>query len=112
VTSKPLLAKPKGFLDIESRGLVSKCSGKVSALEFRRDVLMIASTDRRLAFYKTSGDSYDELTSVLFKDMPIQCARLSIEGNEIIVSGKKPYYYRYDIEAEKGTRVNIGIWGR
>jgi U3 small nucleolar RNA-associated protein 18 len=38
-------------------------------------------------------------------DLPIFCANWNADGSEIIATGRKPYFYVYNVQAGKVDRV-------
>jgi U3 small nucleolar RNA-associated protein 18 len=42
---------------------------------------------------------------VVYTDLPIHCAQMTHDGSEIVVSGRRPYFYTYNVETGDVLRV-------
>jgi hypothetical protein len=93
------------------------------------ELLVVAGADRWLRVFKVGGDSMDKVLGTLhrhitrnvsshrlshsfvvpgtcFKEMPISDARLlGPSSSEVLVCGRKPFFYSYDLESGVVNRV-------
>ncbi|KAG0199933.1 U3 small nucleolar RNA-associated protein 18 [Mortierella sp. GBA30] len=85
----------------------------VQSVEFHPNsqMLLTAGFDRTLRLFQVDGKLNQLVQSVFYKDMPIYKAAFSATGKEIIASGRRKYFYTYDIEAGKVDKSQ-GIYGR
>jgi U3 small nucleolar RNA-associated protein 18 len=68
-------------------------------------VLLTAGLDKTLRLFHVDGKENAKIKSVFFKDLPIKCARFAPGGHEIVVSGRRSYFYTFDLERERAVRV-------
>ncbi|KAH9260186.1 hypothetical protein BASA81_001355 [Batrachochytrium salamandrivorans] len=74
------------------------------------NVFLTGGMDKTLRLFQLSGRKENKpVQSVYFADLPISCAQFC--ESEVIVTGRRPYYYAYDVEAGKLSKVQ-GILGR
>ncbi|KAF9924478.1 U3 small nucleolar RNA-associated protein 18 [Mortierella alpina] len=85
----------------------------VQSVEFHPNsqMLLTAGFDRTLRLFQVDGKLNQLVQSVFYKDMPIYKAAFSATGKEVIASGRRKYFYSYDIEAGKVDKSH-GIYGR
>jgi U3 small nucleolar RNA-associated protein 18 len=60
------------------------------------NLLLTASSDKVLRFFRVDGEKNEKQLSVEFKGMPILSSFFIPLSNEVIVSGRKPYFCSYD----------------
>lgn len=75
------------------------CAKGVSSVQFHPvypNLLLVASEDKNLRVFDLDDQHHEKLLGVQFKDLPILSARfIGTSGDEIIVTGRKPFYYVY-----------------
>ncbi|KAI7899951.1 WD40-repeat-containing domain protein [Cokeromyces recurvatus] len=74
-------------------------------------VLMTAGLDKTLRLFQIDGKINPKIQSVRFKDMPIFHAEFHPSGDQIVVSGRRRFFYIYDIQTGVIDRCP-GIWGK
>lgn len=74
-------------------------------------MLLSAGLDKYLRLFHIDGKSNQKLQSVYFKSMPIFQAGFNTQGSEIILAGRRKFFYSYDVESSKITKIP-GIQGR
>ncbi|KAJ1722574.1 U3 snoRNP protein [Coemansia erecta] len=81
---------------------------KVSSVEFHptSSVLLTAGLDKTLRLFEVDGKDNQKIQSIFFKDLPITTANFIRGGNEVVVSGRRSWYYSVDVE--KGSVSRIG----
>ena len=79
----------------------SPSSKAVTAVRFhdQSGILMSVSLDKYLKFYRIDGKKNEKQLSVLFPDMQILDAHFIGNSSQVILTGRKPYYYSYDTES-------------
>jgi U3 small nucleolar RNA-associated protein 18 len=92
---------PEGRLDISrlvdgNAADASKSSISSVAFHHEGSTLMVASQDRSLKFFRVDGDRNEKVSSMRFADMHISCAAFVGRSNDVVVGGRKPYFYNYD----------------
>ena len=60
-------------------------------------VMLTAGLDKTLRLFNVDGVESSKIQGVHFEDLPIFCAEWSAHGNEIYCSGRRPYFYCYDV---------------
>ncbi|KAF9107551.1 U3 small nucleolar RNA-associated protein 18 [Mortierella sp. AM989] len=85
----------------------------VQSVEFHPNsqMLLTAGFDRTLRLFQIDGKLNQMMQSVFFKDMPVYKASFNPTGNGIVASGRRKYFYTFDIEAGKVDKSQ-GIYGR
>ncbi|KAJ2394615.1 U3 snoRNP protein, partial [Coemansia sp. RSA 2603] len=81
---------------------------KVSSVQFHptSSVLLTAGLDKTLRLFEVDGKDNQKIQSVFFKDLPITTAGFIRGGNEVVVSGRRSWFYSVDVE--KGSVSRIG----
>ncbi|KAI9470881.1 MAG: WD40-repeat-containing domain protein [Benjaminiella poitrasii] len=74
-------------------------------------VLMTAGLDKTLRLFQIDGKINPKIQSIRFKDMPIYHAEFHPSGDQIVVCGRRPFFYIYDIQMGVVDKCP-GIWGR
>uniref|UniRef100_A0A7S3D7T5 U3 small nucleolar RNA-associated protein 18 homolog n=1 Tax=Palpitomonas bilix TaxID=652834 RepID=A0A7S3D7T5_9EUKA len=85
----------------------------VLALAFHPDVplMLTAGLDKSLRLFSVDGARNPLVQSVFFEDMPIYNAEYSANGREIILAGRRKYFYSYDLYQGKVDKIPY-IMGR
>ncbi|KAF9431519.1 U3 small nucleolar RNA-associated protein 18 [Entomortierella beljakovae] len=85
----------------------------IQSVEFHPNsqMLLTAGFDRTLRLFQIDGKLNQMMQSVFYKDMPIYKASFSTTGGSIVASGRRKYFYTFDIEAGKVDKSQ-GIYGR
>lgn len=96
---------PPGEINLQRDLSGSKLGGRtrqaVTALQFHPNaqVLMSASSDKTLRLFQIDGQENPKIQSVFFKDLRIRNAAFHPSGDQVFVTGRRPYYYIYDVQA-------------
>ncbi|KAJ2845088.1 U3 snoRNP protein, partial [Coemansia brasiliensis] len=69
-------------------------------------VLLTAGMDKTLRLFEVDGKENHKVQSIYFKDLPITTAQFIRQGQEVVVSGRRSWYYSVDVEKGKVTRIN------
>ncbi|EWM21880.1 u3 small nucleolar rna-associated protein 18 [Nannochloropsis gaditana] len=85
----------------------------VQAVQFHPStggLLFTAGLDKTLRFFQVDGKRNDKVAGVFFQDLPIQAAAFVDGGGdksfrEVVVSGRRPFFYWHDLEAGASSRV-------
>jgi len=68
-------------------------------------VICVGSADARLRFFRCDGASNSRVASVHLPDLPVTSAGWTGDGLEVIATGRRPFYYCYDVGAGAASRV-------
>ncbi|KAJ1673532.1 U3 snoRNP protein [Spiromyces aspiralis] len=74
-------------------------------------VILTAALDKTLRLFEVDGKVNQKVQSIYFKDMPIYNAQFISNGDEIVATGRRPFFYTVDVQRGTTHRVN-GILGR
>jgi U3 small nucleolar RNA-associated protein 18 len=107
---------PSGRLDVQrvaDANAAEPSKKSLTAMQFHSSgaVLMAAGADRFLRFFQVDGDRNEHLLAVRFNDTPIACAAFVGSSGQVVLSGRKPFFYAYDTESGKVTKVP-GLQGK
>nr|KAJ3419131.1 U3 snoRNP protein [Polyrhizophydium stewartii] len=68
-------------------------------------VLLTCGLDKTLRLFQIDGKLNPKIQSLFIKDMPIHRAHFSADGREIIMSGRRKWFYVFDLESGKTTKI-------
>ena len=112
-TSKSILSQKShrlldGSIDISQLSNLnaeSQSKSAVTAVEFSEGIALTAGLDKKLRVFRV-GETGSPCESVAyFKDLPINSAHF-LPGS-VYVSGKRPFYYIFDLETSKIRRIPV-----
>jgi U3 small nucleolar RNA-associated protein 18 len=85
----------------------------IQSLQFHptAPVLLTAGLDKTLRLFQIDGKLNPKIQSVYIKDLPIYSANLTADGTEVLLSGRRPYFYSVNLETGNTDRI-YGIRGR
>ncbi|KNA11109.1 hypothetical protein SOVF_138210 [Spinacia oleracea] len=83
-------------------------NGPINAVQFHRNhqLLLAAGLDRKLRFFQIDGKRNKMMDSIFIEDCPIRNASFLPDGSQVIVSGRRKFFYSVDIS--KGNVDKIG----
>eukprot|EP00040_Diaphanoeca_grandis_P010789 m.55281 g.55281 ORF g.55281 m.55281 type:complete len:524 (-) comp22045_c0_seq2:444-2015(-) len=115
-TSKKLLSKknvrlPRGTLDCSKAtdaNHAQPSKSVIQAVQFHPDAaaMMTAGLDKTLRIFQVDGKVNRLLQSVHFQDLPIYSAAFTRGGSEIILSGRRKFFYVYDLQSGSIKKVD------
>eukprot|EP00892_Ulva_mutabilis_P000407 jgi/Ulvmu1/10367/UM061_0050.1 len=73
-------------------------------------LVMTAGYDKRLRLFTVDGVHNPLVQSVFIKDMPVHQAAFAAGGSTVIVSGRRKFFYVWDLEAQRLDRIK-GLLG-
>jgi len=73
-------------------------------------LLLTASLDKRLKIFQIDGKNNSKVQGVHFEDLPIQYAEFSADGSEVLVSGRRKFFYVYNLAGASVSKVQ-GVLG-
>lgn len=81
---------------------------RISSVNFHRNaqLLLVAGLDKSLKFFQVDGKRNTKVQSFFLDDCPIQKASFLPEGSQVIIAGRRKYFYCLDIV--KATIDKIG----
>jgi U3 small nucleolar RNA-associated protein 18 len=67
--------------------------------------MLTGGLDKTLRFFQIDGKTNPKIQSIYFQDMPIYSAEFLADGKEVIVSGRRKFFYFVDIERGQVEKV-------
>lgn len=102
------------YLSIHTQQLSDNLSNLLNiAVNFHTsgNLLLAAGHDKVLRFFRVDGDKNEKQLSVRFSDMAILSAQFVPHSSEVLLGGRKPYFYCYDTESGSVRKVS-GLAGK
>lgn len=83
-------------------------SGPINSVQFHRNhqLLLSAGLDRKVRFFQIDGKRNKMMDAIFFEDCPIKKASFLPDGSQVIVAGRRKFFYSIDIV--KGSVDKIG----
>ncbi|KAL9243272.1 hypothetical protein vseg_017179 [Gypsophila vaccaria] len=83
-------------------------NARINSVQFHRNhqLLLTAGHDKKLRFFQIDGKRNKMMDSIFFEDCPIFTASFLPDGSQVIVSGRRKFFYSVDIC--KGSVDKIG----
>ena len=105
-----------GRLDIQrlpDANAAEPSKNPIRSLQFHENssVLMTGGADRFLRFFQVDGDRNEHLLGVRFNELPISKAAFVGDSGEVVLAGRKPFFFSYDTDSGKVTKVP-GLMGK
>ncbi len=85
-------------------------SSRISATNFHRNnqLVLVASDDKALRLFRIveENDQNQKVLNMQFNDLSIKSAKfLGSSHEEIIVCGRRPYYYSYNLQSGQVSKI-------
>ena len=85
----------------------------INSVRFHREktqLMMTAGLDKTLRLFSVDGEHNHKIQSVFIRDLPIITGEFFPTRNEILLAGRRPFFYVYDLSLEncksfKNTRA-------
>lgn len=79
----------------------------INSVQFHQNaqLLLTAGLDRRLRFFQIDGKRNTKIQSIFLEDCPITKAAFLPNGSEVIVSGRRKYFYSFDLEHARFDKI-------
>ncbi|KAJ1336533.1 hypothetical protein BSLG_007317 [Batrachochytrium salamandrivorans] len=114
VNRKALLSADKlDVMRLKDANQLAYSQAVVQSLQFHpyAPVLLTCGFDKTLRLFQVDGKLNPKIQSIYIKDMPIHKAHFTADGQRIILTGRRKWFYVYDLES--GTTSKIwGVRGR
>ena len=112
-SSMPLAASKLDIQRLMDANSADPSKAPIQAVQFHSggQLLLATGTDRFLRFFQIDGEHNERMLSVRFNDMPISRASFLGDTNEVVLSGRKPYFHCYDTESGKTSKIP-GLMGK
>ncbi|KAI4310983.1 hypothetical protein MLD38_035920 [Melastoma candidum] len=82
-------------------------NGPINSVQFHRNAQLLLCTglDRRVRFFQIDGKRNPKVQSVFLEDCPIRKASFSPDGSQVIVSGRRKFFYTFDLLKAKVDKI-------
>lgn len=82
-------------------------NGPISSVQFHRNaqLLLAAGLDRRLRFFQIDGRRNAKIQSIFLDDCPIRKASFLPDGSQVILSGRRNFFYSFDLVQAKVDKI-------
>nr|GMD18627.1 U3 small nucleolar RNA-associated protein 18 homolog [Ipomoea batatas] len=74
-------------------------SGPINSVQFHRNsqLLLVGGLDKKLRFFQIDGKDNTKIQSIFIEDCPIKKAAFSPDGSQVIISGRRKFFYALDL---------------
>jgi len=101
---------PRGILKVrrvKDANIADPCKAVVQSVQWHPNasVVMTASMDKKVRLFQLDGKANKKIQSFHLDDMPIRTARITSDGQQIICSGRRRFFYSIDLLTAKPIRV-------
>lgn len=117
----PLLVKssgvlPQGALEIvrmKDANQHAPSNAVIQSVQFHPNgqLMLTAGLDKTLHLFHVDGTTNAKVENIFVKELPMLDAKFTLGGTRAVLTGPRSYFYSYDIEAGKVTKIP-GIAGR
>ncbi|CAL1380917.1 unnamed protein product [Linum trigynum] len=82
-------------------------NGPINSVEFHRNgqLLLSAGLDKRIRFFQIDGKRNTKIQSVFVDDCPIRKASFLPDGSQVIISGRRKFFYSFDLVKAKVDKI-------
>uniref|UniRef100_A0A1D1XH23 U3 small nucleolar RNA-associated protein 18 homolog n=1 Tax=Anthurium amnicola TaxID=1678845 RepID=A0A1D1XH23_9ARAE len=79
----------------------------INSVQFHRNtqLLLAAGLDRRLRFFQVDGKRNTKVESIFIEDCPIRKAAFLPDGSQVIIGGRRKFFYSFDLVKAKVDKV-------
>ncbi|KAH7488427.1 hypothetical protein PRIC1_007455 [Phytophthora ramorum] len=107
---------PQGALEItrmKDANQHSPSNAVIQSVQFHENgqLLLTAGLDKTLHLFQVDGSNNANIENVFVKDLPMTDAKFTMRGERAVLTGPRAYFFSYDIEAGKITKIP-GLYGR
>ena len=115
-THRPLVLPSKkiNIRRLVSANVAEPSKEPISSVKFHpsnSNLLMVGGMDKHLRFFRIDGDKNEKQISVKFNDYPIMSSYFLGTVGDVILGGRKPFFYTYDITSGSVNKVS-GLMGK
>lgn len=82
-------------------------NGPINSVQFHKNaqLLLSAGLDRRLRFFQIDGKRNAKIQSIFLEDCPIRKASFLPDGSQVIISGRRKFFYSLDLVKAKVNKI-------
>ncbi|CEG41372.1 u3 small nucleolar rna-associated protein 18 [Plasmopara halstedii] len=107
---------PQGSLDVirmKDANQHAPSNAVIQSVQFHPNgqILLTAGLDKTFCLFQVDGSNNANIEKVFVQDLPMLDAKFTLGGDRAILTGPRQYYFSYDIQAGKITKIP-GLYGR
>lgn len=82
-------------------------NGPIHSVQFHRNAQLLLATglDRKLRFFQIDGKRNTKIQSIYLEDCPIRKASFLPDGSQVIISGRRKFFYSLDLVKAKVDKI-------
>ncbi|GJW93502.1 U3 small nucleolar RNA-associated protein 18 [Tanacetum coccineum] len=82
-------------------------SGPINSVQFHRNgqLLLTGGLDKKLRFFQIDGKRNTKIQTIFVDDCPIRKASFTPDGSQVIVSGRRKFFYSFDLVKAKMDKI-------
>ncbi|KAJ9560016.1 hypothetical protein OSB04_005176 [Centaurea solstitialis] len=82
-------------------------SGPINSVQFHRNgqLLLTGGLDKKLRFFQIDGKRNTKIQTIFVDDCPIRKAAFTPDGSQVIVSGRRKFFYSFDLVKAKMDKI-------
>ncbi|CAI9295525.1 unnamed protein product [Lactuca saligna] len=82
-------------------------SGPINSVQFHRNgqLLLTGGLDKKLRFFQIDGKRNTKIQSIFVDDCPIRKASFTPDGSQVILSGRRKFFYSFDLVKAKMDKI-------
>lgn len=82
-------------------------NGVINSVQFHRNaqLLLTAGSDRKVRFFQIDGKRNTKIQSIFLDDCPIRRASFLPDGSQVIVAGRRKFFYSFDLVKAKFDKI-------
>lgn len=79
----------------------------INSVQFHRNAQLLIATglDRKLRFFQIDGKRNTKIQSIFLDDCPIRKASFMPDGSQVIISGRRKFFYSFDLVKAKVDKI-------
>ncbi|XP_078149903.1 transducin/WD40 repeat-like superfamily protein [Carex rostrata] len=95
------------FSRLDNANKEERSNSVINSVQFHQNgqLLLTAGLDRRLRLFQVDGKRNPKVNSIFLEDCPIYKASFLPDGSEVILSGRRKFFYSYDLVKNNVNRV-------
>ncbi|RVW54790.1 U3 small nucleolar RNA-associated protein 18-like [Vitis vinifera] len=82
-------------------------NGPINSVQFHcnAQLLLTAGLDRRVRFFQIDGRRNTKIQSIFLEDCPIRKASFLPDGSQVIIAGRRKFFYSFDLVKAKVDKI-------
>ncbi|KAJ1692466.1 hypothetical protein LUZ63_009164 [Rhynchospora breviuscula] len=95
------------FSRLNNANREEKSNSVINSVQFHRNgqLLLTAGLDRRMRLFQVDGKRNPKASSIFLEDCPIYKASFLPDGSEVILAGRRKFFYSFDLVKSSVNRV-------